>query len=101
MRDKTGAASVMVRMPPVGVAPVGRRVGTTTHTSVIVSKPRKVQCRIFLECIGFTGVPEELNSLKLRDFAEVKIAHFHWGNDHFEGFFPRGAGGGAKAFDVS
>jgi hypothetical protein len=79
----------------------GSSVKATTHISVIVSERENVQCRIFLECIGFLGSRNRLTTLKLRDFAEVKIPHFHWGNDHFESLFAGRAARRAQSFHVS
>src|SRR6266478_4423871 len=38
--------------------------------------------------------------LELCDFGEVEIVDFHGGDDHLEGFFTRGADGGAQQFHV-
>src|SRR5208282_2270895 len=98
--DEASAASIVVWVSPVRMRHRRTPVGTSTHSSVIVSKPPNVQCRIFLACIGFLGARNRLTTLKLRDFTEVKIADFHWGNDHFEGFFAGSAACWAQGFNV-
>src|SRR5215469_5421323 len=54
----------------------------------------------FWNVSGIAGRCDAPNTSKLGDFAEMKIADFHWGNHHFEGFFGGGAAGGAEAFNI-
>jgi hypothetical protein len=99
-RDEAGSTGVVVRVPPVRLAPLGYPHGAATHNKVIVAASRNVQCRIFLECINFLGAIGEGNSLKLGHFAKMKIAHFHWRDDHFKCLFTRRAARRPQAFNI-
>src|SRR5580692_6889202 len=49
---------------------------------------------------AYGGPPRVAVLLKLRDFGEMEIVHFHGGDDHFERFFPGCAHGWAHHLDV-
>src|ERR1700722_11300952 len=50
--------------------------------------------------LAYGGPPRVAVLLKLRDFGEMEIVHFHGGDDHFERFFPGCAHGWAHHLDV-
>jgi hypothetical protein len=93
-RDETCTTGIVVRVPPVRLAP------PATHSRVIEADRGEVQCRIFMECIRNAGAQGLASALELRNFAEVKFPDFHWGNDHFEGFLGGSAARGPEGFDI-
>jgi hypothetical protein len=93
-RDETCPTGIVVRVPPVRLAP------PATHTRVIEAAGSEVQCRIFMECIRNAGEWRRASTLEFRNFAKVKFPDFHWGNDHFEGFLGGSAVGRSQGFDV-
>jgi hypothetical protein len=70
-RDETCTTGIVVRVPPVRLAP------PATHSRVIKAACGEVQCRIFLECIRNAGERRRASALELRSFAKVKFLDFH------------------------
>ena len=93
-RDETCTTGIVVRVPPVRLAP------PATHSRVIEADDAEVQSRISMECIGNARASRKASILELRNFAEVEIADFHWGNNHFERFLGGGAAGRAEGLDI-